>query len=322
MLKSYRNMLKNSFNFKGTTKKSDYWWALLEAYILTLLLMVVLGLPARLCPPGVKDIYVAALYAILILIQWPLIPLYVRRMNETAYDAAAKWALGLLLPISNLLVAGFLKADGPKEKISRKEYLLRQLEPLISEGLMQVLCENEIAMSGRMLNRYLWVVFYHTVTQDSSDPQMILIDENDKLIQFPPNTKTLEAIRQDAGTSPEAASEALLALEKTLQEQLKQLERSERPRRKRSQINPYLLILGVSCPMYGIFISSMLNLMSQPFIMICYIIGMFFMLPFFILGVVNFVTGIRSASVPLMQLLPDEVRPKLVVALKTGNELA
>ena len=103
MIKAYQDMLRKSFRFTGRTNVKSFWLAALMHFLLTVLIAVAGGFGIHFLSKmrGMSqtvNVLIAVLVALCLLLQWPMVPMYIRRMRDTGKSWPMLIALTLLFP--------------------------------------------------------------------------------------------------------------------------------------------------------------------------------------------------------------------------------
>ncbi len=164
MLRAYADMLRGSFRFSGRTGRGPFW----KAYLINLLISVLLLFMAIVLRRayGMSETAVGAVTGIYMLMQWPVIPLYIRRMRDAELSLEMKLLLTLLVPGIGWLIVGCMRSrtDVPK---NCRESMDEQVARYLADGTLQLIGENDYMRVYRMIGTYPVVMTYSDMLENA-----------------------------------------------------------------------------------------------------------------------------------------------------------
>ena len=164
MIHAYADMLRGSFCFSGRTGRGPFWKAyLINLLISFLLLSIAIGMRRAY---GMSETAVGAVTGIYMLMQWPVIPMYIRRMRDAELSQGMKLLLTLLVPGIGWLIVGCMKSrtDVPK---NCRESMDEQIARYLADGTLQLIGENDYMRVYRMIGTYPVVMTYSDMLENA-----------------------------------------------------------------------------------------------------------------------------------------------------------
>ena len=123
MIKSWLDMWKNIFNYKGTVSRRDYWLAL----VANVIFMYAAAIPYALIAKCITDNVTLVIVIFLIAVHLPVFALYSRRARSAGWSVFTTIYLTVTIPVLSGLLVGFIsdcKAVGKGQGFMLKIFAL------------------------------------------------------------------------------------------------------------------------------------------------------------------------------------------------------